>query len=171
MRREDFMQGSLPARRCLAVALCAALAAPAAGQIYRWVDEQGNVHFGDRPQEPAAAAAAVPVEIREAYRPPERSEQEQAAYEASLRDARELSTRRREREERLEQERSEAGREQKEEWCAARREALHRLTGYHPNESGRPTRYYIVEDGKSVSAARQQEFLEELRAEMEAAGC
>ncbi len=30
-----------------------------AGQVYRWTDEQGHVHFGDRPQ-----ANAEPVQIR-----------------------------------------------------------------------------------------------------------
>lgn len=32
--------------------LAALLAAPAAAQPYRWVDEQGNVHYADRPPQP-----------------------------------------------------------------------------------------------------------------------
>ena len=46
--------------------LLAALSPLAAGQVYRWVDKQGRVHYGDRP--PANAAPAkirtipVPVE-------------------------------------------------------------------------------------------------------------
>lgn len=48
--------------RCLGralVALCTLLAAaPAAGaEIYRWVDEHGEVHYGDRP--PAGGAEAI----------------------------------------------------------------------------------------------------------------
>ncbi|HSF06576.1 MAG TPA: DUF4124 domain-containing protein [Methylomirabilota bacterium] len=41
-------------RRVLALVLLAALlAAPALAQPYRWVDEQGGVHYGDRPPQPA----------------------------------------------------------------------------------------------------------------------
>ena len=41
-------------RRALALALLAALlAAPALAQPYRWVDEHGGVHYGDRPPQPA----------------------------------------------------------------------------------------------------------------------
>lgn len=41
-------------RRALALAwLAALLAAPALAQPYRWVDEQGGVHYGDRPPQPA----------------------------------------------------------------------------------------------------------------------
>jgi glutaredoxin len=36
-------------RLSLAALLLAALALPAAGQVYKWTDRDGRVHFGDRP--------------------------------------------------------------------------------------------------------------------------
>ncbi len=47
--------------RVLLVALLAALAAPAfaAGQMYRWVDAEGRVHYSDKPQ-PGAEELAIP---------------------------------------------------------------------------------------------------------------
>jgi hypothetical protein len=43
-------------------ALCVVLAAmPAAADVYRWVDEDGRVHFGDRPPPGSAERIAVPV--------------------------------------------------------------------------------------------------------------
>lgn len=44
----------LPAALAVAVALAIAVPAGHAGQVYRWVDKQGRVHYGDRP--PADAA-------------------------------------------------------------------------------------------------------------------
>lgn len=43
------------------VALVAMLGAGSvSAEIYRWVDEQGRVHFGDRPNDPAAETVDVP---------------------------------------------------------------------------------------------------------------
>lgn len=49
------------------VLLLAALILPSvlAAEVYRWVDDQGNVHFGDRPP---ADRASDPVDIREPMR-------------------------------------------------------------------------------------------------------
>ena len=43
-----------PIRLLFWALLWAGLAAPVQGEVYRWEDAQGNVHFGDRP--PAGAA-------------------------------------------------------------------------------------------------------------------
>lgn len=45
--------------RVLGVLLCLASMGAWAGDIYKWVDSDGNVHFGDRP-----AAGAEPVDVR-----------------------------------------------------------------------------------------------------------
>jgi len=48
-------------RSCVLVAAVVLLAVPAAaGEIYRWVDEQGRAHFGDRP---AQGPAPTKVEV------------------------------------------------------------------------------------------------------------
>ncbi|MBL8345248.1 MAG: DUF4124 domain-containing protein [Rubrivivax sp.] len=62
----------MTARLALCAALVAAAALPAAAQVHRWVDEQGRVHYGDRPMsasgttlriraESATAPVAVPA--------------------------------------------------------------------------------------------------------------
>ncbi|WP_018717440.1 DUF4124 domain-containing protein [Arhodomonas aquaeolei] len=45
---------------CLSAILMAAVAAPAAADVYRWVDDQGQVHFSDEPHE-----GADPVDVGE----------------------------------------------------------------------------------------------------------
>jgi glutaredoxin len=40
---------------CLFLLLCLALAGPiVAGELFKWVDDQGNVHYGDKPPENAS---------------------------------------------------------------------------------------------------------------------
>jgi len=62
----------MTARLALCAALFAVSALPAAAQVHRWVDEQGRVHYGDRPMstsgttlriraESATAPVAVPA--------------------------------------------------------------------------------------------------------------
>ena len=63
------------------VLLMSAIAtAPAVAEIYKWVDADGKVHFGDKPLDPAQAAGAEEVQLKEGYRPAERTAQEQEAY-------------------------------------------------------------------------------------------
>ena len=54
--------------------------APALAEIYKWVDAEGKVHFGDKPVDPGQAAGAEEVELNEGYRPTERTAEEQEAY-------------------------------------------------------------------------------------------
>ena len=35
----------------LFISLMAILAGPVLAEVYKWVDEQGNVHFGDKPKD------------------------------------------------------------------------------------------------------------------------
>lgn len=51
--------------------LAAALAAPAAAQVYKTVDEHGNVVYTDQPPTPGAEPVELPgLSIVESYRPP-----------------------------------------------------------------------------------------------------
>jgi len=48
--------------RLLAALVCGAVIVPAfAGEIYRWVDEHGRVHFGDEPPESAERVELAPA--------------------------------------------------------------------------------------------------------------
>lgn len=40
--------------KAIPIMLSVALAGPASGQIYKWTDENGNVHFGDKRNKPAS---------------------------------------------------------------------------------------------------------------------
>ncbi len=65
-----------------ALIICS-LAAPAAGAgVYRWVDDQGRVHFGDRPQSDAASEVKIRVEPQSS--PPAASEAERARHRRRL---------------------------------------------------------------------------------------
>ncbi|MFV8820155.1 DUF4124 domain-containing protein [Haliea sp. E17] len=152
--------------------LLALLAQPApAGEIYKWVDAQGKVHFGDKPRDPALADDIEAVTVSEAYKPPARSEQE---LEQMRRQTAEGWQRAREQqlEEQAEAERARAERHQaKASRCAeyAREiEALSEMQEF----GGRPGRYYLAgEDGKSVSAEQQKAHVERLKAKSDAEGC
>jgi len=61
--------------RAALLCLGLALSLSAAAQVYRWVDADGNVHFGDQPHQ---GAQKVPAEGRDAAAPAADSE----AYEA-----------------------------------------------------------------------------------------
>ena len=159
---------------CLLVVLIASLSSPVAfSEIYKWVDAQGNVHFGDKPHDPAEAAEAQEVELNEGYRPTERTAQEQEAYLSEQR----LQAKRNQAKQRSEQKAKEKKTAQKleeankkAELCAAYKDEIKRLTTI--DTSGPiPTYTYIEEDGKSVSSQRQREIVAELKADMAAAGC
>lgn len=49
-------------RLCVLCVCCFILAATAQAEIFRWVDDHGNIQFGDRPP-PSSAAKRVEVEI------------------------------------------------------------------------------------------------------------
>jgi hypothetical protein len=42
-------------------------------QIYKWTDDQGNVHFGDKPENPESASEAEAVDLELNYVPQERT--------------------------------------------------------------------------------------------------
>jgi uncharacterized membrane protein len=63
--------------RILRVLIIVSLVGPAAGAgVYKWVDEQGRVHFGDRPQSEAAMEMQIKIDPRSS--PPAATEAERA---------------------------------------------------------------------------------------------
>jgi hypothetical protein len=149
----------------------AILAVEAPAEIYKWVDERGNVHFGDKPRDEEQADRAEQVEIVEGYKPPVRTAEEQAAHE------RKQQTEKRRREV-YQQEDLEArelaqdqARKEKAERCASLGESIGKLSSMESVDGVR-THYYVEdENGKSVTSERQREILEELRQRYAAAGC
>ena len=155
-------------------ALLAALisSAPATAEIYRWVDEHGNVHFGDKPRDSADAAAAEEVEVREAYRPPDLSEEERATLEAEQQRRFEAAVERRKERELADRERAAELASAKAEYCAELQKHLDDLSTITYTDSGRPVRAYLTdEDGKALSSAEQEAMVQRIRERMRQEGC
>jgi len=140
-------------------------------EIYKWVDAEGKVHYGDKPKDPVQARKAQHVELQESYKPAERTAQEQQAYDEeqrliSLRD----QMRRREDQQAREEEQARQ-REEKRVLCAKYEEKIREL-GTVQEINGVPAFVYLKdEDGKPVSVQRQLEIVEELKAKSKVAGC
>ena len=146
-------------------------AGPALAQIYKWVDEDGNVHFGDKPKDLTEAAEAKPVELGNSYQPPERSAEELEAYEAEQKAKRQRDSARRNAEHKDLTVAKEEQRREKAQLCAAYAQDIKALST-SKMVNGRLTGYYLTgEDGKSISAEEQRGIVEKLRKESAAAGC
>lgn len=134
-------------------------AAPGHAQIYRWVDEHGNVHYGDCPPpecegvEVPPAPGPSPEEAERARERLERLREEQRRAEEIRRQAAEV--------ERLRKEEAERIAVYRKRRCILARQNLHML------EMQRPV-YYIDERGERVyldDQARAAE-MERMRAEI-----
>ncbi len=143
----------------------------AVAEIYKWVDADGKVHFGDKPRDPAQASAAKQVELRESYQPAVRTAQEQKEYDEEQRLIM-LRDQMRRREEQQAQEEAEVKKtEAQAALCAKYEEAVEKLSAMVIENDVRTITYIKGEDGKPVSAERQREMVEELKAKMADAGC
>lgn len=140
-------------------------------EIYKWVDEQGNVHFGDKPLDPAEASRAQPVELNQGYQPTQRTAQEQEAFEQQqwLQGKRTEMLRRDEQKEAAEMQTRQN--EEKAERCAYLLDALEKLDTVKMENGVRVITYLEGDDGRSVSSERQREFIGELKAEIATLGC
>ncbi len=155
----------------LLFSMTAIFAEVAFAEIYKWVDAEGNIHFGDKPRDRALADQAEPVDIIESYQPTERTAGEQEAYDREQ----QAIKRRRQMYQQEEQEgrtvAQDKHKEEKAALCAAYEEDINKLTSM--DVTGRVRAYYYLkgEDGKSVSSERQKEIVEELKRKYVAAGC
>ncbi len=142
-----------------------------AAEIYKWVDEQGNVHFGDKPKDPAQASKAESVEVNEAYRPETLSDEEvetRRREQAAQLDYN--AERRREEKQQAEQTRAEQEKQHQEK-CAWYAKKISDLTEVYL-VNGRPTITVIVdENGKEMTSREQAALADKLRSEAAAAGC
>lgn len=155
----------------LALACSLASVPVIAAEVYRWVDEDGNVHFGDKPRDGAEAKNARAVAIDEAYKPPPRSAEELRELERQ-RQGQWRDNSERMREEQAAREEAQAQRRQQEaQACERLRREVAKLSGMNYDANGRPFYYYVTEDGKSVSSERQREMVAERRVQMQRLGC
>ncbi len=139
-------------------------------QIYKWVDADGKLHYGDKPRNPGQARDMQQIELRESYQPAVRTAQEQQLYDEEQRLIR-LRDQLRRRDEQQAQEQADARqREKKAELCANYDKAIGELSTV-VEKNGIRTMVYLEEDGKSVSAERQREIVEELKVKRAAARC
>jgi hypothetical protein len=140
-------------------------------EIYKWTDADGKIHYGDKPRDPAQAREAQQVELEESYQPAERTAQEQQAYDEEQRLI-SLRDQMRRREEQQAQEEASAKKVQAQEaLCAKYEEAVEKLSAMVVENDVRTITYVKGEDGRPVSAERQREIVDELRAKMADAGC
>lgn len=140
-------------------------------EIYKWVDADGKVHFGDKPNDPAQASGAQEVQLREGYQPPARTPQEQEAYDQEQR-AIELRSQMHRREAEKAGKAAQLERdERKAALCTAYQEKIDELEIVEVKDGVRTVAYVEGEDGQSVSSDRQREIIAELKAEKAAAGC
>ncbi|MCX2978510.1 DUF4124 domain-containing protein [Halieaceae bacterium IMCC11814] len=140
-------------------------------QVYKWVDNKGNTHFGDKPREADKAESAEPVEVIESYRPATQTDSEQAAFDleqATLRRKTEML-----RQEDAEERRvaKEARRARKDAVCNELDERITQLTTTRQVGGVRTFYYTVEEDGKSVTSSRQKEIVATLKQQHAKAGC
>jgi hypothetical protein len=155
----------------LSLSLTTLFAAHASAEIYKWVDAEGRVHFGDKPKDPAQARDAQPVVLGETYRPPERTAQEQQAYDNEQR-AIELRNQLHRREAQNAEEAAQRERsERNAALCAEYDASIKGLETVEVKDGIRHLVYLEGEDGQPVSSERQRQIVEELKARRARAGC
>ena len=75
----------VPPMRALALMLALIFALPAAAEVYRWVDENGVVHYTDKPPAPGAEPAKLPkLQKMPSGQLPQRIEPDPAKKEAEV---------------------------------------------------------------------------------------
>jgi hypothetical protein len=142
-------------------------------QVFKWVDEQGKVHFGDKPtnkDEPEE------VSIDQAYKPLEKSAEELTEIK------RQQKIRMEERKLRREQSAT-AFREKKKKRAASNKKKRERIKSECDSYKrlyqdlttmpgpASPNFYYLKENGKAVSEQRQKEYIKDLKKKIESKKC
>jgi hypothetical protein len=143
----------------------------APAEIYKWVDEDGKVHFGDKPKDPVQANEAELLEINEDYNPPEQTEAELEDLNRERQAVAQRNQILQQRQQEAKREADEKRRQEKIALCAAYEEDIRRFSTMQVINGVRTIHYLADEDGRSLSSKRQQEIVEELKTKMAAAGC
>ena len=151
-------------RRCVLLcgALCLGLAGPAAGQIYKWVDENGVTHYGERPPQGqkarpvGAAPATAPATPATAPATPAKPQGGQDWQDQNI----EFQKRRIKREQQAEREQQEAKAKQRR--CAVAKDELRQMESanrlYDLNEKGE--RVYLDDAAHKAEIDNARQFIE-----------
>ncbi len=146
-------------------------AGEATAEIYKWVDEQGNVHFGDKPLDEETAEQAEKVDIVESYQPTERTAEEQSDFEREQEALRRRHELYKEEDRKARQKEEEQRRAQLASFCSEVKKEIAKFSEVHM-VGGVPTYYYLKdENGESFSSERQRQYVAELREKYAEAGC
>ena len=158
--------------RATQVALVTALLATAShAQIYKWTDEDGNVHFGDKPADAQTASDAEQVDIELNYQPADLSDEERQRLLAEQNARADAARNRREAGELAAAKQKASRDEEKQGRCRELDVAIQKL-GTADRKYGRLQRTFIEgEDGQSISEEEQNAIVEDLRRERTALGC
>ncbi|MEZ5570943.1 MAG: DUF4124 domain-containing protein [Halioglobus sp.] len=143
----------------------------ATAEIYKWVDAQGNLHFGDKPKDPTEAVDAEKVNLKESYQPAVRTPQEQAEYDEQQRRQRLRDEMRQRDDQQAQQEEAAKRSQQKAALCKAYDESIDELETVKVEDGVRHLVYATDEDGKPVSSDRQREIIADLKSKKAKAGC
>ena len=149
----------------------AVLPGVATAEIYKWVDAQGNTHFGDKPTDARVAADAESVEVVESYQPTVRTAEEQQAFDEQQRTLK-LRDEMRIRDEQKAKAEAKAHRDQQHaELCADYDAHIDELETVKVKDGVRQLVYATDEAGNPLSADDQRELIAKLKEQREKAGC
>jgi hypothetical protein len=148
----------LLAGSALLAGILLAVAGPAAGEIYKWTDETGTVHYGDRP---TGADSEVRLDVTSERTNPERIQQIVQARSDARSERQKAEAARAANEPSPEELRAEA--QQRAEKCTEYKERLQKFVTsrrlYRHDENGE--RVYLDEEQTLATRARVQEKVEE----------
>jgi hypothetical protein len=138
-----------------------ALLSPAGAQIYKWVDENGRTHYGERPP-PGKTAREIEQRLANPAPAPEKATQAEKAAQPNWQD-KELEFRGR----RIEAEQADAAQKQQEtanrQACNQARDRLAQMKSarrtYRLDEQG--VRVYQSEEEQQALIAQQEQFISE----------
>jgi hypothetical protein len=143
----------------------------AAAEIYKWVDAQGNVHFGDKPKDSRIAGQAQEVEVVESYQPAVRTAEEQQAFDEQQRKSRLRDEMRRRDEQQAKAEQKSQHDQEHEALCARYAKAIEELETVSIKDGMRQVVYATDEEGKPLSSDQQRELIAKLKEKKARAGC
>jgi Domain of unknown function (DUF4124) len=162
---------NIPGTGLLLLSMTLIFCAPVSAQIYKWVDADGKVHFGDKPRDPNATSDAQQVELGNSYQPSARTVEEQEAYDAEQRNMILRSQVYRREQEEAHEKAMATRREEHAKLCASYADAIKELSTVEVKNGVRSLVYIKDEEGKPVSSERQRQIIEELKVKKAEAGC
>ena len=132
---------------------------PAFAEIYKWVDESGKVHFGDKPKDSATAQTSEKVELKQDYVPGAGLSPEQVEAQKAYLRRKDVERE----QQKQDAEKSALKRKELQAQCKSMRDRLKGFINKGMMGGKRKRVDYFVEDGKPVSSKRQQEIAAEMQ--------